>query len=79
MNEADKALKVLLERLHTAEHDLEHANAVILDRVDRLNTAEMVLHEAIVKIERIQRGEVEPVCTGVLVHSEYEICPRCDR
>lgn len=75
----ESVLKELLVQLHKVEHDLELANA-LTHHDPAVNAAEIVLHECITRVERIEqdRGE-EPRCTGVLVHSEYERCPRCDR
>lgn len=78
MSETAKALKKALEGLHAIEHDLELANA-LTPSDHRLNDAEIVLHECIGRVERITSGEREPTCSGVLVHSEYERCERCDR
>lgn len=52
MSEGDKALKVLLERLHAAEHDLELANALTPED-HRLNDAEIILHKAIFQLTAI--------------------------
>lgn len=55
MSEGDKALKILLDRLHAAEVDLELANALTPED-HRLNDAEIILHKAISEIDRAIRG-----------------------
>lgn len=77
LTRATDCLDQMLKRLHEVEDKIEHENMLNPDR--RLYDAEIVLHDAITKIDRIKRNEREPACTGVLVHSEYERCPRCDR
>lgn len=77
MNDGEKALRDVLTLLHAAEHNLELANA-LTPTDHRINDAEIALHTCIGTIDRIVRGEHAPRCTGVLVHSEFERCPRCD-
>lgn len=69
MNEADKALKVLLDKLHTAEIELELAAALNSDV--RLDLAEIALHNAILKIERVRLRETSDVFDSICRTDSY--------